>query len=69
MRLVATAVGGGLIALLGIAIAKALLGGVVGMAMFLLGLFFKILLAVVAVWLGVKLLKSLLKPAKPEPQP
>ncbi len=64
MRLVATAVGGGLIALLGLAIAKALLGSLVGAGLFLLGLFLKILFAALMIWLAVKLLKSLVKPAK-----
>ncbi len=64
MRLVATAVGGGLLALLGLAIAKVVLGGLVGMAAFFFGLLFKLLLAVLAVWLGIKLLKKLVPPAK-----
>jgi uncharacterized SAM-binding protein YcdF (DUF218 family) len=64
MRLVATAVGGGLIALLGLAIAKALLGSLVGAGLFLLVLFLKILFAALMIWLAVKLLKSLVKPAK-----
>ncbi len=64
MRMVATLVGGGLLAVIGLAIARALLGGVVGLTCFVFGLVFKLLLVALAVWLGIRLLKSLVPPAK-----
>jgi len=64
MRLVATVVGGGLLALLGLALAKTLLGGLLGMAAFVLALVFKIAFAALMIWLAVKLLKKLVPPAK-----
>ncbi|HEX9107047.1 MAG TPA: hypothetical protein VF832_07460 [Longimicrobiales bacterium] len=64
MRLVATAVGGGLLALLGLALARMLLGGVLGFAAFVFALLFKVAIAALMIWLAVKLLKTLVKPPK-----
>ena len=64
MRLVATAVGGGLLALLGLALARALLGGVLGVAAFVLTLLFKVAIGALMVWLAIKLLRTLVKPPK-----
>lgn len=64
MRLVATVVGGGLLALLGLALARALLAGLLGMAAFALALVFKVAFAALMIWLAVKLLKKLVPPAK-----
>ena len=66
MRLVATAVGGGLIALLGLALARMLLGGVLGFAAFVLVLLFKVTIAALMIWVAVKLLKTLVRPANKE---
>lgn len=64
MRLVATAVGGGVVALITLYLAKIIAGGLVGFAVIFFGFLFKLLLAVLAVWLGIKLLKKLVPPAK-----
>ncbi len=64
MRLVATAVGGGLLALLGLALAKALLGGLLGIGLFVLSLVFKVAIAALMIGLALKLLKKLVPPAK-----
>ncbi len=64
MRMVASLVGGGLLAIIGLALAKALLGGIVGLAGIVLGFMFKAALAVLAVWIAVRLFKSLVPPAK-----
>jgi hypothetical protein len=63
MKMVASLVGGGLLAVIALALAKVLLGGVVGLAGFVLGLLFKVAIAVLAVWLAIRLLKSLVRPA------
>ncbi len=64
MRLVATAVGGGVVALITLYLAKIIAGGLVGFAIVFLSFLFKLVLAILAVWLGVKLLKKLVPPAK-----
>ncbi len=64
MRLVATVVGGGVIALLGLALARLLLGGLLGFGAFVLGLVFKVAFAALMIWLALKLLKKLVPPAK-----
>ncbi len=63
MKMVASLVGGGLAAVIALALAKVLLGGVVGLVGFVLGMLFKVAIAVLAVWLAVRLLKSLVRPA------
>ncbi len=62
MRLVATVVGGGLLALLGLALARALLGGLLGIGMFVLALIFKVAFAALLIFLAIKLLKKLVPP-------
>ncbi len=64
MRLVATVVGGGLLALLGLALAKALLGGLLGMAAFVMALVFKVAFGALMIWRAIRLLKKLVPPAK-----
>ncbi len=64
MRMVATLVGGGLLAVIGLALAKALLGGVVGLTCFVFGLLFKVALVVLGIWIALRLLKTLVPPAK-----
>lgn len=67
MRIVSMAVGGGLLALIGLALGKWAFGAMAGLAMLIFGFIFKLALAVLAVWLGVRLLKSLVPPAKEQP--
>lgn len=64
MRLVATLVGGGLLAILTAALARVLLGGLLGFGMFVLALVFKVAIAVLMIWLALKLFKKLVPPAK-----
>ncbi len=66
MRLVATAVGGGLLALLGLALARMLLGGVLGFAAFVFALLFKVAIGALMIWVAIKLLKTLVRPANKE---
>ncbi len=66
MRMVATAVGGGLLVLLGLGLFKAAMGGVVALLMFLGALLLKLAFAALMVWVAVKLLRTLVKPAQPE---
>lgn len=66
MRMVATVVGGGLLALLGLALFKAAMGGLLALAGFVLGLVLKVAFAAFMVWLAVRLLKSLVRPPQQE---
>ncbi len=64
MRLVATVVGGGLLAILTLGLARVLLGGLLGIGMFVLALVFKLAFAALMIFLAIKLLKKLVPPAK-----
>ncbi len=64
MRLVATVVGGGLLAILTLGLARVLLGGLLGIGMFVLALVFKVAFAALMIFLAIKLLKKLVPPTK-----
>ncbi len=64
MRLVATVVGGGVLAILTLGLARILLGGLLGIGMFVLALVFKVAFAALMIFLAIKLLKKLVPPAK-----
>ncbi len=64
MRLVATVVGGGILAILTLGLARVLLGGLLGIGMFVLALVFKVAFAALMIFLAIKLLKKLVPPAK-----
>ncbi len=64
MRLVATVVGGGILAILTLGLARVLLGGLLGIGMFVLALVFKLAFAALMIFLAIKLLKKLVPPAK-----
>ena len=68
MRMVATALGGGLLVLLGLGLFKAAMGGLLAFLMFLGALLLKLAFAALMVWLAVKLLKMLVRPHEHEKQ-
>lgn len=66
MRMAATVVGGGLLALLGLGLFKAAMGGLLAVLMFLGALLLKLAFGALMVWLAVKLLKNLFRPHEKE---
>ncbi len=66
MRMMAAAVGGGLLVLLGLGIIKAAMGGLLALLIFVGALLLKLAFAALMVWLAMKLLKTLVRPPRQE---